>query len=124
MTIEMVTPDGRKLAVEDRGNPEGTPVFLLHGTPGSRFGPSPRAGVLYRLGIRLITFDRPGYGHSDRRRGRSVSDVASDVAAIAGALGIGSFAVVGRSGGAPHALACAALLPGLVTRAAALVGLA
>ncbi|MEW9529444.1 alpha/beta fold hydrolase [Microbispora sp. NPDC049125] len=99
-------------------------MFLLHGTPGSRFGPSPRATVLYRLGIRLITFDRPGYGRSDRMKGRTVADVAADVAAIADALDIATFAVAGRSGGAPHALACAALLPDRLTRVAALVGLA
>ncbi|MEV7013604.1 alpha/beta hydrolase [Streptosporangium sp. NPDC051022] len=124
MTTFVRTRDGRTLAVDERGEPEGSPVFLLHGTPGSRVGPSPRATVLYRLGVRLITYDRPGYGLSDRRIGRNVADVAEDMAAIADALGIGSFAVLGRSGGAPHALACAALLPERTTRVAALVPLA
>ncbi len=124
LTELMVAPDGRRLAVEQQGEPDGHPVFLLHGTPGSRVGPSPRATVLYRLGIRLITFDRPGYGRSDRLQGRTVADVAADVVTIADALGVGTFAVVGRSGGAPHALACAALLPDRLTRAAALVALA
>ncbi|MET8141779.1 alpha/beta hydrolase [Sphaerisporangium sp. NPDC005288] len=99
-------------------------MFLLHGTPGSRIGPCPRGAVLYRLGVRLITFDRPGYGRSDRLIGRSVAAAAEDVEAIADALEIDRFAVVGRSGGGPHALACAALLPARVTRAAVLVGLA
>jgi len=100
-------------------------VFLLHGTPGSRLGPRPRASVLHRLGIRLISFDRPGYGDSDRMAGRRVSDVAADVLAIANDYGLPRrFAVVGRSGGGPHALACAALLPDRVSRAAVLVGLA
>ncbi|WP_202638112.1 alpha/beta fold hydrolase [Bailinhaonella thermotolerans] len=115
----------RWLAVAQRGKIDGgRPVFLLHGTPGSRLGPLPRSGLLYRLGVRLITYDRPGYGHSDRHPGRSVGDVAADVAAIADRLGIGTFAVAGRSGGGPHALACAALMPDRVTRAAVLVGLA
>ncbi|BBC34613.1 hypothetical protein SGFS_059070 [Streptomyces graminofaciens] len=118
------TSDGRRLAVEQRGDPEGRPVFLLHGTPGSRLGPAPREGVLYRMGIRLIAFDRPGYGDSDRASGRLVSAAAADVSHIADALGIGRFAVVGRSGGAPHALACAALLPDRTTRVGALVSLA
>lgn len=99
-------------------------MFLLHGTPGSRIGPLPREGLLYRLGVRLITYDRPGYGDSDRHEGRSVGDVAADVAAIADHFGLDRFAVVGRSGGGPHALACAALIPHRVTRAAVLVGLA
>ena len=83
----------------------------MHGTPGSRLGPRPRALVLHQLGVRLIAFDRPGYGGSDRQFGRRVADVAADVAAIADALEFDRFAVLGRSGGAPHALACAALLP-------------
>jgi pimeloyl-ACP methyl ester carboxylesterase len=80
--------------------------------------------VLYQLGIRLISFDRPGYGRSDRMVGRVVADVAADVRLLADALGLDEFAVLGRSGGAPHALACAALLRGRATRVAALVGLA
>jgi pimeloyl-ACP methyl ester carboxylesterase len=116
--------EGRRLAVEVQGDPAGSPVFLLHGTPGCRLGPCPRGMVLYRLGVRLITFDRPGYGGSDRLAHRTVADAAADVATIADAYGFERFAVVGRSGGGPHALACAALLPGRVTRAAVLVGLA
>ncbi|MFD5628914.1 MULTISPECIES: alpha/beta fold hydrolase [unclassified Streptomyces] len=118
------TPDGRLLRVEISGDPHGRPVFLLHGMPGSRVGPRPRPMFLYQCGTRLISYDRPGYGGSDRKAGRRVVDVAQDVAVVADALGIDRFAVAGRSGGAPHALACAALLPDRVTRAAALVGLA
>lgn len=106
------------------GDPDGRPVFLLHGTPGSRLGPHPRSAVLHRLGIRLISFDRPGYGESDRLEGRRVADAAIDVLAIADAYGLDKFSVVGRSGGGPHALACAALLPGRTRKAAVLVGLA
>lgn len=87
-------------------------------------GPYPKGRVLYELGVRLISFDRPGYGHSDRLAARAVADVVPDVIAIADALGLGRFAVLGRSGGGPHALACAALLPERVTRAGVLVGLA
>lgn len=118
------TADGRRLRVEVSGDPHGHPVFLLHGMPGSRVGPRPRSMFLYQRGARLISYDRPGYGGSDRRPGRRVADVVSDVRDVADALGLDRFAVAGRSGGAPHALACAALLPDRVTRAAALVGLA
>ncbi|MCX4583168.1 alpha/beta fold hydrolase [Streptomyces sp. NBC_01481] len=116
--------DGRHLMVERLGDPRGRPVFLLHGTPGSRLGPAPRGMVLYQRGTQLIAYDRPGYGGSDRLAGRSVADVAQDVRAIADELGLDRFAVVGRSGGAPHALACAALMPERITRTAALVTLA
>ncbi|MFI6010943.1 alpha/beta fold hydrolase [Streptomyces sp. NPDC051243] len=124
MLKDVYTGDGRRLAVEISGDPGGFPVFLLHGTPGSRLGPAPRPMLLYHQRVRLITYDRPGYGSSDPLPGRSVSHVAADVAAVAEALGIERFAVVGRSGGGPHALACAALLPDRVTRVAVLVSLA
>ncbi len=106
------------------GNPTGHPVFILHGTPGSRVGPFPKSRVLYELGVRLISFDRPGYGRSDRLDSRRVADVVPDVVAIADMLDLPRFAVLGRSGGGPHALACAALLPDRVTRAGVLVSLA
>jgi len=80
--------------------------------------------LLYQLGIHLIAYDRPGYGGSTRRRGRAVVDAARDVEAIADELGIDEFSVVGRSGGGPHALACAAELPKRVRSAAVLVSLA
>ena len=124
LTDTVRTASGRQLSVQLFGDLEGAPVFLLHGTPGSRLGPRPRGPVLHRLGIRLIAFDRPGYGGSDRLEGRRVADVAMDIAAIADFYRLDTFAIVGRSGGGPHALACAALLPDRTTRAAVLVGLA
>jgi pimeloyl-ACP methyl ester carboxylesterase len=124
MRKEVYTEDGRRLTVEITGDPSGSPVFLLHGTPGSRLGPAPRPMLLYHQKVLLITYDRPGYGPSDPLPGRRVAHVAADVAAIADALGIERFAVAGRSGGGPHALACAALLPERVTRVAVLVSLA
>jgi pimeloyl-ACP methyl ester carboxylesterase len=82
---------------------------LFHGAPGSRlFGPP--ADVPRRLGVRLITFDRPGFGESDRREGRTVLDSAGDVAALADRLRVDRFAVVGVSAGGAHALACAVAL--------------
>jgi pimeloyl-ACP methyl ester carboxylesterase len=124
LSYQVKTPDGRQLSAQTYGDPDGKPVFLLHGTPGSRLGPHPRGAVLHRLGIQLIAFDRPGYGDSDRHEGRQVVDAAADVLTIADAYGLDKFAVVGRSGGGPHALACAALLPERLTKVAVLVGLA
>lgn len=121
--FEIASKD-RVLTAEVTGAPDGEPVFLLHGTPGSCAGPKPRSSVLYRQGVRLICYDRPGYGGSTRMPGRRVADAARDVEAVADELGIGRFCVVGRSGGGPHALACASLLPHRVARAAVLVGLA
>jgi pimeloyl-ACP methyl ester carboxylesterase len=106
------------------GDPKGHPVFHLHGTPNCRLNRHPNQELVRSTGVRLITYDRPGYGGSDRRRGRKVADCVEDVAAIADALGFDRFAVSGTSGGGPHALAVAALLGDRVTRAACVVGVA
>lgn len=123
-SVESSDGKGRLLSFETAGDPKGYPVFLLHGTPGSRVGPRLRANELHKLGIRLISYDRPGYGESDRLEGRAVRHAAADVEAIADRLKLAQFSVLGRSGGGPHALACAALLPGRVASAAALVSIA
>jgi pimeloyl-ACP methyl ester carboxylesterase len=108
--------DGRTLAAAEWGDPNGVPLFALHGTPGSRIAFWQDPTIYARYGLRRITLDRPGYGQSTRLPGRSVADIVPDIIAIADALGIGSFAVTGASGGGPHALACAALLPDRVLR--------
>ena len=115
--------DGRTLAYEEQGDSDGVPVFSLHGTPGSRLsGLHPDPEEVSEAGLRLITYDRPGYGGSTRRHGRSVVDCVSDIVTIADELGLELFAVTGGSGGAPHALAAAARLPERVTRAECNVG--
>lgn len=114
----MTTADGRVIAWMDGGDPRGYPVIGLHGTPGCRLSRWPDDSVYAEAGVRYVTTDRAGYGLSSRHRGRSVADEAHDVLAVADALGFGRFAIVGGSGGGPHALACAALLPGRVERVA------
>jgi pimeloyl-ACP methyl ester carboxylesterase len=116
--------DGRSVMFAEWGNPDGFPVFALHGTPGCRLNRNPNEEMIRATGARLITYDRAGYGGSDRHRGRTVADDAGDVAAIADHLGIGRFSVYGGSGGGPHALAAAALLGDRVHRAASVVGVA
>lgn len=124
MRFSVGVAGGRRVAVQDWGPADGAAVFLMHGTPGSRLGPRPGPAALHSLGVRLICYDRPGFGDSDRLPGRAVAHAAEDTAAVAEFLGVGAFAVVGRSGGGPHALACAALLPDRVSAVAALVSLA
>ncbi len=116
--------DGRTLAVAEWGDPDGFPIVAIHGTPGSRLGRWRDASIYERMGVRRVTFDRAGYGASTRRPGRRVADIAEDVRTIADALGMERFAVTGRSGGGPHSLACAALLPERVIRCAAVVAVA
>lgn len=122
-TAYVRTSDGRTLAYAEQGDPGGVAVFSLHGTPGSRLtGLHPDPAKVTNAGLRLITYDRPGYGGSTRQHGRSVVDCVSDIVTIADELGLERFAVTGGSGGAPHALAAAARLPERVTRAECNVG--
>jgi pimeloyl-ACP methyl ester carboxylesterase len=118
--------DGRQLSYIERGAPDGFPVFHFHGAascmleaPGGT-----DASASARAGVRLIAFDRPGYGGSARRGGRRVVDCASDVEQLADALGIARFAVSGWSMGGPHALACAVALPDRVCAVAVMSGAA
>lgn len=103
------------------GDPDGKPVMALHGTPGSRLSRNPDEDLVRSTGVHLVTYDRAGFGGSDRHPGRSVADCVGDVAAVADAVGFERFAVWGGSGGGPHALAVAALLGDRVTRAIAAV---
>ncbi len=109
---------GRVLRVLDAGAAGNPAVAFFHGSPQARLVPESWLGVLMAAGIRLLSWDRPGYGGSTSRPGRGVADVAADVAAVADEAGVGRFAVWGVGGGGPHALACAAVLPDRVLAAA------
>lgn len=121
-THEVTTGDGRVLRYCLYGPADGFPVLSHSGSPGSRWKWPRLAGAMGRSGLRHLVYDRPGYGGSTRRPGRRVADAAGDAAALAEAQGWERFGVFGGSGGGPHALACAALLPGRVTRCAVLSG--
>ena len=123
-TRTAVAPDGREVVYAVWGDPAGFPILSLHGTPGCRLNRWPDEEVYRGLGVCLVTHDRAGYGRSTRRRGRSVADEVDDVALIADELSFERFAVTGGSGGGPHSLACAALLPDRVVRAGCIVGVA
>ena len=118
------TPDGRTLRLEETGDPEGKPVLYLHGTPSAGYAYARHIDDALARGIRLLAYDRPGYGWSTAKPGRSVADCAEDVRAIAQALNLERIAVWGVSGGGPHALACAALLPDLAVAVASLAAIA
>jgi pimeloyl-ACP methyl ester carboxylesterase len=107
--------DGRTLAYELFGDPEGRPVFFQHGTGDSRLARHPDESLTTDLGIRLITADRPGVGGSTRQKHRTLLDWTTDAEALVDALGVERFAVAGWSGGGPHALAIAHALRDRVT---------
>ncbi|MFC7549294.1 alpha/beta fold hydrolase [Plantactinospora sp. GCM10030261] len=123
---DITVEDGHRLHVYDTGaGPDRRlAVFWHHGTPNIGAPPEPLFATAADLGIRWVSYDRPGYGGSTRRPGRDVASAAGHVRAVADALGIDRFAVMGHSGGGPHALACAALLPDRVLGAVSMAGLA
>lgn len=113
-----VRVDGRVVFYNMYGTEGGVPVISFGGSPSTRWKrPDAVAGIL-ESGVWLAQADRPGYGGSTRQPGRTVASVVPDVVALADELGWERFAVTGGSGGGPHALACAALLPSRVTRCA------
>lgn len=107
--------DGRKLGYAEYGDPNGKPIFLFHGNPGSRLGWMPLEGNTYPPGIRIIAPDRPGFGLSDFKPGRTHLDWPHDVVELADTLHIDRFAIAGVSGGGPHVLACAWKTPERLT---------
>jgi pimeloyl-ACP methyl ester carboxylesterase len=122
---DVTLDDGRVVHAYEgpRTGDTGTPVFWHHGTPNIGAPPVPLFAAAAEHGLRWVSYDRPGYGGSSPNPGRTVASAARDVAAVADALGIGRFCVLGHSGGGPHALACAALLGDRVIAAVSVSGL-
>jgi pimeloyl-ACP methyl ester carboxylesterase len=106
----MTLADGRTLAFTEIGAPDGAVAFYFHGAPGGRLELAGVDEAFAAAGIRVVTADRPGYGGSSPRPGRTTADWAADVVALADHLGIERFAVMGLSSGGPYTVACAALL--------------
>jgi len=123
---DLQLPDGRTLHVYDTSPGDNARLTVLwhHGTPNIGSPPAPLFAESERLGIRWISYDRPGYGTSTPVPGRDVGSAAADAVTVADALGVGRFAVLGHSGGGPHALACGALRPERVRAVVSVSGLA
>ncbi|HEY3738161.1 MAG TPA: alpha/beta hydrolase [Jatrophihabitans sp.] len=117
-------PDGRDLEIYVTGPAGGVPLVVHHGTPGSYVPIRVVERAAHAAGLRFVSYSRAGYGASSRRPGRSVVDVADDVAAILDHLGAPKAVTAGSSGGGPHALATAALLPERITGVTILAGVA
>jgi pimeloyl-ACP methyl ester carboxylesterase len=123
-TRTVKTADGRNLEVYEGGDASGAPVLIHHGTPGSGLLYAPSEALAREQGIRLIGYDRPGYGDSTRAPGRTVADCAADAGVIADELGLDRYTSWGISGGGPHVLACAALCDERLTAVASLAAVA
>jgi pimeloyl-ACP methyl ester carboxylesterase len=124
---DLTLGDGRTLHVYDtgaHGADDRLTVLWHHGTPNIGTPPAPLFAASAPLGIRWVSYDRPGYGGSDPLPGRTIASAATHAGAVTDALGIERFAVMGHSGGGPHALACAALLPDRVLGVVSVAGLA
>ena len=117
-------PDGRTLEYVVGGPADAPPLVMHHGTPNAAVLFEPLVAVAAAHGLRTVLHSRPGYAGSSEQHGRSVAAVASDVAAVLDDLGADTFVTLGWSGGGPHALACAALLPGRCLAAASIAGVA
>jgi pimeloyl-ACP methyl ester carboxylesterase len=111
LQIKTGLPDERILDVSIDGPEDAVPLLFHNGTPSSRQLYDPFVEAASQRGLRMVSFSRAGYGNSTRNPGRSVADVVHDVAAILDQLGAHRYSTLGWSGGGPHALACAALLP-------------
>jgi len=119
--------DGRTLHAYDTSADDAAgrlAVFWHHGSPNIGAPPEPLFSDAERLGIRWVSYDRPGYGGSSPHPNRDVASAAGDASAVADALGIDRFAVMGHSGGGSHALACAALLQERVLGVVVVAGMA
>lgn len=103
--------DGRALGFAEFGDPAGKPIFYFHGFPGSRLEAQVATDLASRHKARVIAVDRPGYGLSDVKPGRSIGDWSADVLELADTLGLERFTVLGVSGGGPYAAACALKIP-------------
>ena len=122
--LDVATPDGRSLEVLLDGPEDGFPLVFHSGTPSAAAPFAFLSGAAAAFGLRTVSWSRPGYGNSDEQPGRSVADVTDDVTTVLTELGREEFVTLGWSGGGPHALACAALLPRTCRAAATLAGVA
>lgn len=113
----------RRLAWYEYGDPEGVPCIYTTGTPASGLAGAAYHEAARNAGVRFVSVDKPGYGHSDFMPGRRLDDWPRDIAALADHLGIARFAAMGESGGGPHVLAIAWGLPERVTVALSVAGM-
>lgn len=116
--------DGRKLGYIEYGDPNGKPLFFFHGWPGSRFSGGETDRATKKLGVRVVSTDRPGLGLSDFKKNRKLLDWPNDIVELADKLGIKKFSILGVSGGGPYSAVCAYKIPERIVKAGIVVGLA
>jgi pimeloyl-ACP methyl ester carboxylesterase len=122
--ITVPADEGRVLEALVGGPDDALPLVFHTGTPSGLVWNAPLAEAAAARGLRTVLYARPGYGGSTPQPGRLVADAAADVDKILERIGADEFVTAGWSGGGPHALACAALLPVRCLAAATIAGVA
>lgn len=123
MLKKVILKDGRTLAYEEFGDPDGRPLFLFHGWPSSRLSGAHANKAAKILKLRIICPDRPGFGYSTYKPNRKLLDWPNDVIELADHLKINKFSIIGGSGGGPYAAACAYKIPQRLISATIYAGL-
>ena len=123
-TSRFTLTDGRELDLRRLGPVDGDVLLYIHGTPSSGAAPSALAQAAHARGLQVVSWSRPGYSTSTRQPGRSIASFAVDAREVLDTLGIGRAHALGWSGGGPHVLALAALLPDRIASATSLAGVA
>ncbi len=123
----IVLNDGRNLGCAEYGQSDGEAIFVFHGTPGARYQIyAARLESIAKQGpvpLRILVPERPGYGLSDAKAGRTLHDWCQDLETLVNEIGVDRFSIVGFSGGAPYALACGYKMPSRVRKVAVICGM-
>jgi pimeloyl-ACP methyl ester carboxylesterase len=110
--MTVVLADGRRLSWAEYGSAGGSPLVMLHGTPGSRLQFQWMRGLAADDGIRVIAPERPGYGASEPvPEGITFVRYADDLLQLLDHLELPSVTLCGASGGGGFALAAAIAHP-------------
>ena len=114
--------DGRRLGYRIYGDPDGAATLYFHGLNGTSLEAATAEDRLWKRGCCLVAFDRPGFGASDPRPGRTVAGTAEEGLRLMDRLGIEKFDLLGFSAGAAYLTALAARHPRRVRSARILSG--
>jgi pimeloyl-ACP methyl ester carboxylesterase len=114
--------NGAVVAFSEYGDPHGAPIFFCHGWPSSRTMAELTDEAARKLGLRIISPDRPGIRDSKFDPKRTLLDWPPLLRELADHLRIDKFRILAISGGAPYAYAAARMIPEQVEAIAVVSG--